>query len=137
GKSLKMVYSGDTAHGKTVKTVDVEPEKCVQLSLTDEDAQALARQALIIEDHYGHPVDIEWGKDGIDGQLYILQARPETVQSRRGSTITRYKLNGKGNALIEGRAIGQKIGAGPVRNVADYREMNRVREGDVLVTDMT
>jgi pyruvate,water dikinase len=137
GKAVKMVYSDKREHGKSVEMTGVVPAEQVQICLTDADAEALARQALIIEEHYGCPMDIEWGKDGIDGQVYILQARPETVQSRRGDSLSRYKLNGHGKALIEGRAIGQKIGAGPVRNIPDFRDMNRVQKGDVLVTDMT
>jgi pyruvate,water dikinase len=156
-KAKKMVYAGqdaqvpqpgkdaglvaataDRAHAKTVEFVPVAADERNQFCLTDAEVEALARQALIIEQHYGRPMDIEWGKDGIDGQLYILQARPETVQSRAaGNTLRRYKLKGKGEVLAEGRAIGQKIGAGPVRLLKSITEMDRVRPGDVLVTDMT
>ncbi len=106
--------------------------------ITDADIENLARQALIIEDHYGRPMDIEWGKDGVDGGIYILQARPETVQSRSSAnTLRRYKLKGKAAVLASGRAIGQKIGAGKVRLLKSIDEMARVQVGDVLVTDMT
>ncbi|MGH8456135.1 MAG: phosphoenolpyruvate synthase [Stenotrophobium sp.] len=137
-KAKKMVYTEDKSHGKTVEFVAVPPAERNLFCLSDADVEALARQALIIEDHYGRPMDIEWGKDGRDGQLYILQARPETVQSRvAGNTLRRYKLKGKGEVLAAGRAIGQKIGAGPVRLLKSISEMNRVQAGDVLVTDMT
>jgi pyruvate,water dikinase len=137
-KAKKMVYTADRSHGKTVEFVPVSPEERGKFCLTDADVETLGRQALIIEQHYGRLMDIEWGKDGIDGQLYILQARPETVQSRAaGNTLRRYKLKGKGEVLAEGRAIGQKIGAGPVRLLKSISEMNRVQAGDVLVTDMT
>jgi pyruvate,water dikinase len=107
-------------------------------SLTDADVEQLAKYALVIEQHYGRPMDIEWGKDGTDGQLYILQARPETVKSQQGDKAElRYKLKGKGTVLAEGRAIGQKIGTGPVRLVHSISEMDKVQPGDILVTDMT
>lgn len=138
GKAIKMVYGNDNTIGKTVNTVDVPAEDQLRLCLSDAEVEALARQALIIEEHYGRPMDIEWGKDGTDEEIYILQARPETVQSRnQGRTIQRYKLKAAGRALVEGRAIGQRIGSGTVRNIADARQMSRVHEGDVLVTDMT
>ncbi len=138
-KAIKMTYSDDHRIGKTVETVDVSQEDRERLCLTDADVEALARQALIIEDHYGRPMDIEWGKDGVDGLVYILQARPETVQSRNdGSSLKRYRLSrGDARILVEGRAIGQRVGAGAVRLVSDLREMAKVRDGDVLVTDMT
>ena len=137
-KAKKMIYTADRSLGKTVEFVAVPPEQRNQFCLSDADVEALGRQALIIEKHYGRPMDIEWGKDGIDGQLYILQARPETVQSRASAnTLRRYKLKGKSEILAEGRAIGQKIGAGPVRLLKSISEMNRVQVGDVLVTDMT
>ena len=127
--------------GKLVKTTDVPTELRNRYSLTDDDVEQLARYALIIEAHYGRPMDIEWGKDGIDGQLYILQARPETVKSQsKGKAEMRYKLKAtqvKANILTEGRAIGQKIGTGPVRIVHDIKDMDQVQPGDVLVTDMT
>ena len=124
--------------GKLVKTTDVPTELRNRFSLTDADVEQLARYAVIIEDHYGRPMDIEWGKDGIDGQLYILQARPETVKSQsKSKPEQRYKLKGVGTVLAEGRAIGQKIGTGPVRIVHDIKDMDQVQPGDVLVTDMT
>ena len=124
--------------GKLVKTTDVPTELRNRYSLTDEDVEQLARYALIIENHYGRPMDIEWGKDGTDGLLYILQARPETVKSQsKGKAEMRYKLKGTGTVLTEGRAIGQKIGTGPVRIVRDIKDMDQVQPGDVLVTDMT
>ena len=129
------------AGGKLVKTTDVPIELRNRFSLTDEDVEKLARDALIIEAHYGRPMDIEWGKDGTDGLLYILQARPETVKSQaKGKAELRYKLKanqGKGTVLTAGRAIGQKIGTGPVRIVYDIKDMDQVQPGDVLVTDMT
>lgn len=138
GKALKMVYTDDTSHGKSTEFVDVNEADRQRFSLTDADAESLARQAVIIEKHYGRPMDIEWGKDGETGELYILQARPETVRSRQGaSTLERYRLKATGPVLAEGRSIGQRIGAGRVRNVNSIREMSRVQPGDVLVTDMT
>ncbi|MCX7255193.1 MAG: phosphoenolpyruvate synthase [Polaromonas sp.] len=124
--------------GKLVKTTDVPIELRNRYSLTDADVEQLARYAVIIEDHYGRPMDIEWGKDGTDGLLYILQARPETVKSQsKGKAEQRYKLKGSGTVLAVGRAIGQKIGTGPVRIVHDISQMDQVQPGDVLVTDMT
>jgi pyruvate,water dikinase len=126
------------ASGKLVKTTDVPTEQRNRYSLTDAEVEQLARYALVIEEHYGRPMDIEWGKDGTDGQLYILQARPETVKSQQqGKAEQRYKLLAKGAVLAEGRAIGQKIGTGPVRLVHSISEMDKVQPGDVLVTDMT
>lgn len=140
-KLIQMVFStpaDKAAGGKLVKTVDVPLEQRNRYSLTNDDVQELARYALIIEEHYGRPMDIEWGKDGSDGQLYILQARPETVKSQsEGKAEMRYKLKSKGAVLAEGRAIGQKVGTGPVRLVHSTAEMDRVQAGDVLVTDMT
>ena len=125
-------------NGKLVKTTDVPTELRNRYSLSDADVEQLARYAVIIEDHYGRAMDIEWGKDGADGQLYILQARPETVKSQsRGKAEQRYKLKGTGTVLAAGRAIGQKIGTGPVRIVHDIKDMDQVQPGDVLVTDMT
>ncbi|MES2839674.1 MAG: phosphoenolpyruvate synthase [Pseudomonadota bacterium] len=131
--------AGDGVHkGKLVKTTDVPVELRNRYSLTDADVEQLARYAVVIEQHYGRPMDIEWGKDGIDGELYILQARPETVKSQSaGKTEVRYKLKGKGTVLASGRAIGQKVGTGPVRLVHNISEMDKVQPGDVLVTDMT
>ena len=126
------------ASGKLVTVVDTPPEQRNRYSLNDTDVIELARYALIIEKHYGRPMDIEWGKDGVDGRLYILQARPETVRSQaEGQVEHRYKLKGHSTVLAEGRAIGQKIGTGPVRLVSSIAEMDRVQPGDVLVTDMT
>ncbi len=140
-KLIQMVFSTPeekAASGKLVKTVDVPAEQRNRYSLTDADVEQLARYALVIEQHYGRPMDIEWGKDGTDGQLYILQARPETVKSQvQGQAELRYKLKGHGTVLAEGRAIGQKIGTGPVRLVHNISEMDKVQPGDVLVTDMT
>ena len=140
-KLLQMTFATaeeKAASGKLVKTIDVPTEQRNRYSLTDDDVEALARYALVIEQHYGRAMDIEWGKDGTDGQLYILQARPETVKSQqKGKAEQRYKLIGKGNVLAEGRAIGQKIGTGPVRLVHSLAEMDQVQAGDVLVTDMT
>ncbi len=124
--------------GKLVKTTDVPTELRNRYSLTDIDVEKLASYAVVIEGHYGRPMDIEWGKDGLDGELYILQARPETVKSQaEGKVEYRYKLKGKGAVLVEGRAIGQKIGTGPVRIVHNLSEMDKVQHGDILVTDMT
>jgi pyruvate, water dikinase len=124
--------------GKLVKTTDVPVELRNRYSLTDADVEKLAHYALVIEAHYGRPMDIEWGKDGNDGELYILQARPETVKSQAaGKAEMRYKLKGKGTVLASGRAIGQKVGTGPVRLVHNISEMDKVKPGDVLVTDMT
>ncbi|MFZ2305897.1 MAG: phosphoenolpyruvate synthase [Rhodoferax sp.] len=126
------------AGGKLVKTTDVPTELRNRYSLTDADVEQLAHYALVIEQHYGRPMDIEWGKDGLDGQLYILQARPETVKSQAGNQAEyRYKLKESGTVLVEGRAIGQKIGTGPVRIVHNISEMDKVQAGDILVTDMT
>lgn len=138
-KAIKMTYSDDSGHGRSVQTVDVAEEDRQRFSLNDAEVEQLARQACIIERHYGRPMDIEWGKDGIDGQLYILQARPETVKSRnQGQTLQRYQLNNnQGDILITGRAIGQRIGSGPARIVNSHRDMASVQPGDVLVTDMT
>src|SRR5687767_3455564 len=140
-KLIQMVFTSDAEKaqgGKLVKTVDVPLEQRNRYSLTDADVEQLARYALVIEKHYGRPMDIEWGKDGTDGQLYILQARPETVKSQQqGKAEQRYKLLAKGAVLAEGRAIGQKIGTGPVRLVHSISEMDKVQPGDVLVTDMT
>jgi len=140
-KLIQMVFSTPAekqSGGKLVKTVDVPTEQRNRYSLSDADVQQLAHYAVLIEQHYGRPMDIEWGKDGEDGQLYILQARPETVKSQSGNTAEyRYKLKGQSAVLAEGRAIGQKIGTGPVRLVHNVSEMDRVQAGDILVTDMT
>ena len=140
-KLLQMEFTSaaeQAAGAKLVKTTDVPTELRNRYSLSDADVEQLARYALVIEEHYGRPMDIEWGKDGIDGALYILQARPETVKSQAANTTEyRYKLKGTSTVLAEGRAIGQKIGTGPVRIVHHISEMDTVQPGDVLVTDMT
>jgi pyruvate,water dikinase len=140
-KLIQMQFSTPeekATSGKLVKTTDVPTELRNRYSLTDADVLKLAQYALVIETHYGRPMDIEWGKDGVDGELYILQARPETVKSQAAGKVEhRYKLMGKGAVLAEGRAIGQKIGTGPVKVVHHISEMDRVQPGDVLVTDMT
>jgi len=136
-KASKMIYADDPSGSRRVETVDVPAAERGRFCLTDQDVVELARQALVIEKHYGCPMDIEWGKDGSTGAIYILQARPETVQSRAGRTIQRYKLKGRSRVLASGRAIGQRIGAGPARIIRDVKEMSRVQPGDVLVTDMT
>ena len=127
-----------TQSGKLVKTTEVPTELRNRYSLTDAEVEKLAAYALVIEQHYGCVMDIEWGKDGLDGELYILQARPETVKSQAaGKAEHRYKLKGKSAVIVDGRAIGQKIGTGPVRIVHNIGEMDKVQAGDVLVTDMT
>ena len=137
-KLIKMVFADKKEAGKSVRTVDVPEADRVKFSLSDEDVLELARYAVVIEQHYGRPMDIEWGKDGEDGKLYILQARPETVKSQEaGLVMEKYRLKQYGKALAHGRAIGQKIGVGNVRIVSDASEMNRVQAGDILVTDMT
>jgi len=137
GKAIKMVYAPAAESGKRVVTVDVPDADRMRFCLSDEDLLELARQALVIEEHYGCPMDIEWGKDGQTGRIYILQARPETVQSRAGRVVQRYTLKGRSKVLARGRSIGQRIGAGPARIIRDVREMSRVESGDVLVADMT
>ncbi|MGP4976186.1 phosphoenolpyruvate synthase [Brachybacterium tyrofermentans] len=136
-KATKMVYTDDAAVGRTTEFIPVEAAEQVKLSLTDEQVTELARQALIIEEHYGRPMDVEWGLDGADGGLYILQARPETVQSRAGSTVEKYHLASRGTVRVEGRAIGAKIGAGRVRVLEDIDRMHDFQAGEVLVADMT
>ncbi|GAC1389701.1 MAG: phosphoenolpyruvate synthase [Variovorax sp.] len=140
-KLIQMEFASaaeKAATGKLVKTTDVKAEQRNRYSLSDADVEQLARYALVIEEHYGRAMDIEWGKDGTDGQLYILQARPETVKSQQqGKPEQRYKLKGRSAVLAEGRAIGQKIGTGPVRLLHSLSEMDKVQPGDVLVTDMT
>ncbi|KTD58806.1 phosphoenolpyruvate synthase [Legionella sainthelensi] len=137
-KSLKMVYCDDPSKQQRVKTVDVDVKERLLFSLTPDEVESLARQAMIIEKHYGRPMDIEWAKDGLNGQLYILQARPETVKSRDNKQILeRYTLQRKGEILTEGRSIGQRIGQGKARIITDVNEMDRVQPGDVLISDMT
>lgn len=136
-KATKMVYTDDASVGRTTEFVDAPEADRARFSLQDEQVEELARQALIIEDHYGRPMDIEWGLDGEDGQLYILQARPETVQSRRGSVLQSFSLHKRGTVVAEGRAIGQKIGAGKVRVFDSLEQMHGFNPGEVLVADMT
>ncbi|OZI75928.1 phosphoenolpyruvate synthase [Bordetella genomosp. 2] len=138
-KLIKMEFDPERPEGRAVRTVDVPVSERNRYSLTDDEVTELARYAVIIEKHYGRPMDIEWGRDGIDGKIYILQARPETVKSQQnGNDVQqRYRLKAAGQVLVTGRAIGQKIGSGPVRVVADISEMDKVQAGDVLVTDMT
>ncbi|MCL8026139.1 phosphoenolpyruvate synthase [Nocardioides bruguierae] len=140
-KASKMIYTDDATVGRTTEFVDVEPAVSRTLSLTDAEVTELAAHALVIEEHYGRPMDIEWGKDGVDGQLYILQARPETVQSRASGALERFAIDQaatkKAEVLVEGRAIGQKIGAGPVRVLASIEDMHSFNAGEVLVADMT
>lgn len=137
-KAIKMVYCNDPASGRNVKTEEVSPSERLLFSLSTNDIEQLARQALIIEEHYGRPMDIEWAKDGKDGKLYILQARPETVKSRsNGKVLERYNLKARGEVLAEGRSIGQRIGQGRARIITDVHEMDRVEAGDVLISDMT
>ncbi|AKX59066.1 phosphoenolpyruvate synthase [Thiopseudomonas alkaliphila] len=137
-KAIKMIYGEEAAAGKSVKTVEVDAAERARFALSDAEVENLAKQAMIIEQHYGCPMDIEWAKDGDDGQLYIVQARPETVKSRSNiNVMERYLLKETGKILVEGRAIGQRIGAGPVRVIRDIAEMEKVQPGDVLVSDMT
>jgi pyruvate,water dikinase len=137
-KAIKMIYAGDGSTAKSVATVNVEMSDRNRFCINDADTQALAEIAVTIENHYDRPMDIEWAKDGDDGQLYVVQARPETVRSKdKGNVIERYLLKEKGNVLVEGRSIGHRIGSGPVRLVSDISEMSKVQPGEVLVTDMT
>ena len=140
GKAIKMVYAAAApsgAHARRVETVDVAPADRARFSIDDADVASLARQALLIEDHYRCPMDIEWGKDGASGEIYVLQARPETVHSRAGRSIQRFTLKKRSAVLVTGRAIGSRIGAGPARVIRDVKEMARVQSGDVLIADMT
>ncbi len=137
-KAIKMIYGEEATAGRSVKTVDVEPAERARFCLSDAEVAELAKQAMIIEKHYQAPMDIEWAKDGDDGKLYIVQARPETVKSRsQANVMERYLLKETGTVLVEGRAIGQRIGAGKVRIIKDVSEMDKVQPGDVLVSDMT
>jgi pyruvate,water dikinase len=137
-KLIKMIYSNETTAGRSVSTVNVDKADQRNFSINDADVESLARQALIIEKHYGRPMDIEWAKDGDDQKLYIVQARPETVTSQADANIKiSYQLNETGTVLAEGRSIGQRIASGKVRKVASIDQMNIVQDGDILVTDMT
>ncbi|WP_166839560.1 phosphoenolpyruvate synthase [Rheinheimera pleomorphica] len=137
-KKVEMVYSGEQGHGKQVKVVDIAAERSRQFSLTDSEVEELAKQAVIIANHYGRPMDIEWAKDGNDGKLYIVQARPETVKSREDSnSMERFQLLAKAPVLVEGRAIGQRIGSGIAKVLKGIEQMDQIQPGDVLVTDMT
>lgn len=137
-KAIKMVYTEDASAGKSVATIDVDSHERNRFSITDAEITELAKQAIIIENHYKRPMDIEWGRDGDDGKIYILQARPETVNSQKeNTTIERYLLQGSSDVLCEGRSIGQRIGKGPIRIINNVNEMHLVEEGDVLVSDMT
>ncbi|WP_461534637.1 phosphoenolpyruvate synthase [Spongorhabdus nitratireducens] len=137
-KLIKMIYTDNASAGRSVETVDVDQADRQRFSITDEEVLSLAKQAMIIEQHYGCPMDVEWAKDGDDGELYIVQARPETVQSRNdASMIERYVLNERGDVLVEGRSIGQRIGSGKVRILNDLNDMDKLEQGDILVTDMT
>lgn len=137
-KKIQMIYADSKDHGKQTQIVDIPTEQSRQFSITDAEVEDLARQAMIIEQHYGRPMDIEWAKDGIDGKLYIVQARPETVQSNKsGQAIERFTLAQKSQVVASGRAIGQRIGSGVARVLNDISEMDQVQAGDVLVTDMT
>ncbi len=137
-KLVQMVYSSEQGHGKQVKIEDIPQAKSRQFSLTDAEVEELARQAITIEKHYGRAMDIEWAKDGIDGKLYIVQARPETVRSREDSnSMERYQLEGTAPIVVEGRAIGHKIGSGTAKVLASIADMDQIQPGDVLITDMT
>ncbi|MBM33287.1 MULTISPECIES: phosphoenolpyruvate synthase [unclassified Arsukibacterium] len=137
-KKVEMVYSAEQQHGKQVKIVDISSERSQQFSLTDAEVTELAKQAVIIANHYGRAMDIEWAKDGNDGRLYIVQARPETVKSREDSnSMERFQLQGTAPVLVEGRAIGQRIGAGTAKVLKGIEQMDQIQPGDVLVTDMT
>ncbi|TPE19330.1 phosphoenolpyruvate synthase [Pantoea vagans] len=135
-KKVRMVYADSQAHGEQVRIEDVPEAERDRFCLNDEEVQALAKQAVLIEQHYQRPMDIEWAKDGHTGKLFIVQARPETVRSN-GQVMERYTLQAQGNVVVEGRAIGHRIGAGAVKVIHDISEMNRIEKGDVLVTDMT
>ncbi|GAA0635702.1 phosphoenolpyruvate synthase [Halomonas beimenensis] len=137
-KLIKMVYTDDASAGKSVETVDVPLADRARFCVTDDQVMALARQAVIIEEHYGRPMDVEWALDGDDGELYIVQARPETVVSQQeGGKLERFHLKEKGRTLVAGRAIGQRIGRGAVKIVQTPDDMDKIHPGDVLVTDMT
>lgn len=133
-----MVYSDDLEHGKQVKIEDIAADKRREFSINDAEVMELAKQAMVIEKHYGRAMDIEWAKDGNDGKLYIVQARPETVRSREDvQLIERYHLHTKSDVISEGRAIGHKIGSGVAKVLSSIADMDQIEDGDVLVTDMT
>lgn len=137
-KAIKMIYAEQTTDGHTVDTIPVTEKDRRLFSLTDSEIHFLANQALLIENHYGRPMDIEWAKDGLDGKIYILQARPETVKSRSNNqVIERYQIKSKGKIKVEGRSVGQKIGAGQAKVILNLQQMDLMQKGDVLVTDMT
>ncbi|GLX86324.1 phosphoenolpyruvate synthase [Thalassotalea loyana] len=137
-KAIKMVYANTQEHGKQVEIVDIDEAQSNQFSLTDAEVQELAKQAVIIENHYKRPMDIEWAKDGLDGKLYIVQARPETVRSRENANVMeQFQLQGSADVICEGRSIGHKIGAGTAKVLSSLDEMDKIQPGDVLVTDMT
>ncbi len=136
-KAAKMIYAEGSDASRRVQTVEVPAADRQRFCIDDDDIVELARQAMVIENHYGCPMDIEWGKDGSTGEIYVLQARPETVQSRAGRSIQRYSLKARSRVLASGRAIGQRIGAGTTRVIRDIKQMSRVQPGDVLVADMT
>jgi pyruvate,water dikinase len=137
-KAIKMIYTSDKSHGKQVEVVDIEEKLSNQFSLTDDEVQELAKQAVIIEKHYQRPMDIEWAKDGLDGKLYIVQARPETVRSRESANVMeQFQLQTTADVICEGRSIGHKIGSGEAKVLASLDEMDKIKPGDVLVTDMT
>jgi len=137
-KAIRMVYGEDTAHVGSTRTEEVPLEMQRQFSLNDEEVMDLARQAVIIEKHYGRPMDVEWARDGIDGKIYIVQARPETVKSRtERNVLERYEMKNYGKVLVTGRSIGQRIGSGVARTIMNVKEMDRLKQGDVLITDMT
>ena len=137
-KAIKMIYTDSQNHGEQVEVIDVEPALSSQFSLTDNEIQALAQQAVIIEAHYQRPMDIEWAKDGVDGKLYIVQARPETVRSRENANVMeQFHLQTNANIICEGRSIGHKIGSGAAKVLSSIDEMDKINVGDVLVTDMT
>jgi pyruvate,water dikinase len=137
-KAIKMIYTADENHGKQVEIVDIEEALSNQFSLTDDEVQELAKQAVIIEKHYQRPMDIEWAKDGLDGKLYIVQARPETVRSRESANVMeQFQLQSTADVICEGRSIGHKIGSGEAKVLGSLAEMDKIKPGDVLVTDMT
>ncbi len=136
-KHVRMNYAKDASTGHSVETREVDDTERRVFSINDQDVEELARLAVAIERHYGRPMDIEWAKDGIDGKLYVVQARPETVQSRGGQVMERYEIGARGKVLVEGRSIGQRVGSGVARVINEVSDMAHLQDGDVLVTDMT